>query len=277
MRCVHRVAAVGIVLLILLAGCSSKDEPTQTVVEEEPEGNTISGVVVTPTIQPIPGATVRLVQTGDEQKTDLFGRFRFTGLDAGSYILEARAMGHETTKMPLQVREGEVSRPRIQLSPIAPPVERHQTLSFVGFIKSSFGPADEQVEPYKEQLGMAGCDCTFFFTVPRYTVAMTLEAVWTEDSSPPPEAYDIQFHFDLQTLSLSHRAEVVGGSPLHALLTPDSFAGDGPMDFSKAGSMNIQVRADDVWPTTDQSFQIFLTLWEVAQPPDGWSFVEGDR
>ncbi|MGB1586400.1 MAG: carboxypeptidase regulatory-like domain-containing protein [Thermoplasmatota archaeon] len=268
-----RLLPVFLFLMLALAGCSSKDAAPAPQEEEVPEGNAINGVVVTPTIQPIPGAKVTLTP-GDAQDTaDLFGRFRFDELESGTYRIRAEVDGYEVKQVTVKVTDGETARPRIVMEPILPPVARHDTITFNGFIKSNFGQADEASEPYKEHIGMDGCECQFYFTVPRYTHTITVEVIWDDAVAVTEPAPQPEYRWSVSTLSLSHFAEGQGASPILANLDADTFGG---IDFSDAGAMTIRIRGDENVPTTDQGFQVFVTIWEVTGPPSGWAIANGD-
>ena len=265
--------ALLLVLTLALAGCGGDDAPETGTAEPAPDGGSISGVVVTPAIQPITGATVVLESTGAEQTTDLFGRFRFTGLDPGAYVLSASAPDHEPAKLALHVQDGETARPRIQLTPVRPPAPGKETLSFQGRIESSFGPADEAVTPAKGQVGLDGCTCTFEFAVPRDLVAITVEAFWEDTFQVPEGGPQPAFRWNLTTPG-GHAAGGSGPTPLHAVATAADFTPE-PV-FAEQESMTLTLLADAAWPTVQQDYQVFLTLWEVEQPPEGWSFLRGD-
>lgn len=268
-----RLLAVLLVLTLALAGCGSKDAPPAPVEVEEPEGNGINGVVVTPTIQPIPGARVKLTPGDLEETADLFGRFRFSDLEAGTYRIRAEVDGYEVKQVTIKVTDGETARPRIVMEPILPPVARHATITYNGFIKSNFGQADEPSEPYKETIGMDGCECQFYFSVPRYTHTITLEVIWEDTIAVTDPAPQPEYRWTVSTLSLSHTANGQGPSPILVNLDADSFGG---IDFTDAGAMTLRIQGDENVPTTDQTFQVFVTIWEVEGPPNGWSINNGD-
>lgn len=270
-----RILSVLLILMLALAGCGGKDSAPAPVEEEEPAGNDINGVVVTPTIQPIPGARLELTPGDIQDTADLFGRFRFSDLEPGTYRIKSLVDGYEVKQVTVKVTEGETARPRIVMDPILPPVARHDTINYNGFIKSNFGQVDEPLEPYKENIGMDGCECQFYFSVPRYTHTITLEIIWDDTIAIGPEpAPQPEYRWTLSTLSLSHTATGQGPSPIHVNLDADAFGG---IDFSKAGAMTLRVQGDANIPTTDQQFQVFVTVWEVDPPPSGWAIANGDK
>lgn len=271
------VVAVLLFMSLALAGCGSKDSGSDAPAVEEPQGNSIRGVVVTPTIQPITGAVVTLSPGGAEDTTDLFGRFTFDQLEPGAYTVRAEAPDFESSVAQVNVVDGEISRPRIQLIPIRPPTPGHETLTFSGVIQAHFGAADDGLQDYKETLGIIPCDCDFFFSVPRGTVAITLEAYWEDSVKGPDPVPPPAYRYEVTPFTASHSASGAMPSPLLVVLTPESFEGEGQLNFDTVDAMRLRFAPDETWPTTDQTFEIFLTIWEVNPPPPGWSFVNGDR
>jgi len=93
--------------------------PTQTLPaasDQTPEGATVSaeGAVRTSDGSPIPGATVRLVNT-DTQKawvtwTDIFGKFSFPAVPSGHYTMTATQLGFQQASAEAQLSTG-VSKP----------------------------------------------------------------------------------------------------------------------------------------------------------------------
>ncbi len=272
-----RVLAVALILAITLAGCGDKKEDSTPTTDVEVQGNSIKGVVVTPSIKPIPGVTVKLMPGNLEDTTDLFGRFEFKDLDAGAYQLMAEAENHDPTTATVTVVEGESTRPRVILTPIAPPTARYDKFSFPGHIPASFGPAEETVDPYKEALGIEECDCTWIFNVPRYTAAVTFEVQWENQYSAPDPGPKPELKWTIAPLSLSHSVSGQGGTPIWTVLTEESFEGEGDFSFETAGTMSIKIEPGDVYPLSDQGFTIYVTIWEVDMPPDGWGITRGDQ
>lgn len=270
-----RLAVVTILTLVALSGCSDGDDATQTPLDPgtPPQGSGISGVVVTTTIQPIPGATVESLDTGEVLTTDLFGRFRLD-VEAGSYRLRASAPDHSTVEERVVVRDNETTRARIQLQRLTPAGPFHQTFQFDGRVDAGLGPADEGSDPAKQALGADGCECSFQFPVGRNTVALSVEALW-DDSLSPPEQAPTQYRYNVTSGTGQAWAAGAGANPLVAHLTSASFSPE--FAFSDHAVLDISLRPDAVWPTVDQTYTIFLTLWEVEGPPEGWSYVHGDR
>ena len=117
-----RLASLGLVALLLLAGCSSPnqaDEETSPAAFEElhleatsPTG-VIRGVVVDPAIRPLAGATITLrAEPPLTATTTDDGAFGFDGLPAGTYFLNVHKLGYLDVQQSADVMAGE-AEPRI--------------------------------------------------------------------------------------------------------------------------------------------------------------------
>jgi hypothetical protein len=103
-------------------GPDSQPEPVEFVlsrgdsisgVVRDPEGKPIEGATVTPTARHhYDGDTLRYITYGgpDEVKTDDAGKFRFSGLQEGRYVIEVKASGFKDQKLePIGVGDEEVA------------------------------------------------------------------------------------------------------------------------------------------------------------------------
>lgn len=61
------------------------------------------------TQQPVAGATVLIVETGDTGVPDAEGVYRITGVPAGNYIVRCTAAGYNTVEQPFEVLTGTIS------------------------------------------------------------------------------------------------------------------------------------------------------------------------
>lgn len=123
----HSLPRLGLACLLIvtaLAGCADGAESTEN--DEGPGvGATattggIRGVVVDNAIVPIPGVSVRLQDTELATQTDQDGLFVFSGLEPGTYFVEATHPFYSTQQASTVVKAG-VDRPdalRIQLTQI---------------------------------------------------------------------------------------------------------------------------------------------------------------
>lgn len=270
-----RPAPALVLLLVALSGCGDgpADAPAAPDPAAPPAGSGISGVVVTPTIQPIPGATVELLDTGASAQTDLFGRFRFD-VEPGTYRLRASAPDHSTVEETAVVEDNRTARVRIRLESQGPAVPFHQTFQFDGRVDASLGPADDPAAPAKQAAGADGCECRFQFPVGRLAVAVSVEALW-EDSLSPPDAAPSRFRYNVTSGTGTAWAAGDGPSPLVAHLSEAEFT-EG-FAFADHAVLDLTFLPDAVWPAVDQTYTLFVTVWEVEGPPEGWSYVGGDR
>lgn len=68
------------------------------------------------TQQPVAGATVLIVQTGDTGVPDEEGVYRITGVPAGNYTVRCTAAGYNTVEQPFQVLTGTISTLNFRLT-----------------------------------------------------------------------------------------------------------------------------------------------------------------
>ena len=108
-----------IVLLVVLAipagGLAAEAQPASGIIEgsvQDAGGKTLST------------ATVVLLPAGPQVAVDAEGRFRLTGLTAGTYQIEARAPGHVIeTLAAVEVEENEITEVRFDLAPVSIPLD----------------------------------------------------------------------------------------------------------------------------------------------------------
>ncbi len=271
--------AVLLVASLALSGCGSKGDAGPKTGDGAPDDadasalGGISGVVVTPTIQSIQGATVLVVETGQSTLSDIFGRFRFD-VEPGTYRLQASAPDHDPAEQTVTVLENKTARPRLQLTSLVAAVPFHQTFQFDGRVAASLGPADGPADPVKDAAGAGACTCSFNLPVARLTVGITVEALW-EDSISPGAVAPTEYRYNVTSGTGSAWAAGAGANPLRAHLVEADFT-DG-FAFRDHAVLEVGLLPDAIWPTIDQSYSLFVTVWEVAGPPEGWSYLNGDR
>lgn len=228
---------------------------------------TVTVTVVTPTIHPIRDAIVTLSPGDREAETNMFGRARFTDLEPGSYQIHASKEGFGENSITVVVHAGKGASPRLILQPTPEPVPRHVTHEFPGFFSAGFGPAHDPGSQSLEDQGYYECVCDFEVEVPPVAVALVIEAMW-EDSVQPPQAPEYRWKVAWE----NHTVEGQGSSPLRAQVNTTDF----PEDFDLASRwVNVSLRPDGVWPTVDQDFRMYVTVFELTAPQPGWRFVSG--
>ncbi len=142
---------VSVLLVSLLAGCSSSGDSPSTSLDFSDKGlqatsttGVIRGVVVDLAIAPIAKANVTLIGKARSTLADDTGRFGFDNLEPGTYFLKASKRGFSGTQQSVEVVAG-VSEPPIlkvqmERDPTSAPyvVPTH----FRGFISCSFKAAN---------------------------------------------------------------------------------------------------------------------------------------
>lgn len=77
----------------------------------------ISGKVIAASSNPLPGATVLLIEKNKSTATDQAGSFSFTKIDSGTYSIRCSYLGYETKEVgEIQIKPGEVFNLTITLS-----------------------------------------------------------------------------------------------------------------------------------------------------------------
>lgn len=262
MTCVTRWLVV-LFLVMSLAGCTDDEAPPPATEDSVSTVGAISGVTVSPQIQPIADAQLELVPAGVRTESDLFGRFRFEAIPPGTYTLQAIAEGYTLTNSTMVVQAGETLRPRVVLDPIPDPQPRHDTHEFGGFFQASGGAGTPATGAVLGTAGLGNCTCVFQLPAPAALAGITVEAAWTDTVSG---AEATQFRWNL-TLDSNRSASGAGASPLRANVLDV----DIPGGFAGAASIELRFAPDEEWPTYDQRFEVFVTVWEIDPPPPDFS------
>lgn len=124
--------------LVVVAGCAAPVEDVGA--DEDPSapsvgqavGVTLSGVVVSPAIVPIEGATIALLELNITAVTDATGAYEFLGIPAGPHRANVSAPNHAPKQVLLQGDD------RIVLEPVQPTVPYTQLYTFRGIIECAF-------------------------------------------------------------------------------------------------------------------------------------------
>ena len=107
-------------LCLGIATCRGVPAAAQAQGSHLPHVGAISGQIVDQQSRaPVLGATVNLIGTHLTTATDSGGRFRETGLAAGTYIIEVRAIGYGVTSWVLRLSEGETVDYVFEVVPIS--------------------------------------------------------------------------------------------------------------------------------------------------------------
>lgn len=154
-------AALLLAVALLAAGCVGKDEPSALDAavakvtgpsEEELRATpgSIQGLVLTPDVAPIPGATVTLLRENRSTTSDARGFFRFEGLANGGYLLTAEAEGYTSRTVQASATNGTVYELNLTLAPaprLEPFTETRELNGFLACGVEADGPAGRQSVP----------------------------------------------------------------------------------------------------------------------------------
>lgn len=128
--------ACALLSLAFLAGCAGGSDAAKP--GETSDGQVLlGGVVVTPAIVPIAGATVTVAPGDLSNVTDANGEFLIGPLEPGAYVLSVAADGYAPQRTEVQVAPGMV-RPVLVLDATSTTVPYHELLHFEAFIECSY-------------------------------------------------------------------------------------------------------------------------------------------
>src|SRR3954468_4388198 len=107
----------GILVAVSVMALASRTLPAQGSV---PPTSVIDGYISDGELTPIAGASVTLVGRSAHVVTRENGRFRITGLSAGTYVVVANRLGYTPATVRIDLAAGDTARPSIALEHNAP-------------------------------------------------------------------------------------------------------------------------------------------------------------
>lgn len=115
--------AIMLGLSIALAGCAGGDAQPEEVapapeVDFDQETGGIQGLVTDDTLLPLEGAVVGIAETGFQTVTDVQGRFAFSDLTPGDYVVQSVRLGYDATNKRVTVAAGAATDANIVLTAI---------------------------------------------------------------------------------------------------------------------------------------------------------------
>lgn len=249
--------AVGVCLLVLLAGCGGgAPRPTDTV---RLEGGRVEGRVLDEAIAPIADATVRILLTSLTASTDDEGGFIFINVPAGPIRAVASAEGFASQTRSANLTQGGLVVFQFVLSGAPRVTPFNKTTSYRGEIRCGLPSGIScNADP-------VGGETTHPFLVDAYLRGMVIELVWT----PPGSGVNERLAFDVRAATASACGDRYNGregrSPLRLEVT---------QGFPVAGGHQcLVVRSVQDAATVTQSYTSYVTLFYHEPPPPGFSAV----
>ncbi|MGB0652661.1 MAG: carboxypeptidase-like regulatory domain-containing protein [Thermoplasmatota archaeon] len=281
MRGPRNLSMAALLLTALLAGCASDGgNPGDSF--ELGDGSTvdlddvsarkgfgaISGVVVDPAIRPVAGAIVTLRSAGINTTTADDGRFAFEDVQPGFHFLDIRGAGYQASQSSVDVLEGGVAKVKVLLEIDASPQPYHTTYKFAAFADATAGIAGWAADLFLEDLGLSLCKCFFNFSVDQPPASFVMEAEWV-DSIPGKPTGATEYYFSLSSDEPYELETTYVTSPALWVMNGSFYPED-------ARTYSISLYPDDFWPTYNQQYEVFVTVFYLERHPDGWSFLSGD-
>lgn len=276
-------AAWAILLLVsasVLAGCSQGGggAPADTITlgdgsqVELAEGAALVGVVVDEAIRPVAGANVTVLALNLTVSASAEGLFVFGELEPGIYNLVASAAGFVPITTQAEVREGETTRVRIQLARDLNPQPYHTTLQFEWFDAAGVTLVDFTIDLVSRSfLGGAvppQCDrCYFYFDTDMPPEQLLFEAAWEDSIGFPADLKATSYFWTVDGLDSGDYEADYCESPCYVLVPMGNFGNDTHYGLALSG--------DEDWITYNQGARLFMTVWYLAGPPEGWSIIAG--
>ncbi len=272
-----------------LAGCTD-DAPVEPTDPEVPTAENVErgkgvirGVVIDPSITPVPDVTVTVQNTDLTTRTDADGAFLFVDVDPRTYFLEASKPGWTAVQQSVEVVADVIAPPalKIQIEQVPGTLPRADTQSAEGFIQCSYGTPrlygscateEEQNVLQFEFDGIPNAiqiEVIWESTQPSGDNLYVIGAVCADDDCPVAGENNIDgfpSRFDEGTRT----------SPAVARANTTFIEG---RDLPGSGVLAVDVSADGPALSTgvalDQSFTVYATFfYNIPEPEEGWMFIE---
>lgn len=274
--------AVLVTLLLGLAGCTATPPPVS-----EPSGPLFSdgeqagdpgtkseggkggivGVLVDPAIRPIANATVSLQGRDGNRTTAEDGSFSFLGLNPGAYVVNAALVGYLPQQAPVEVQAGQLTQVRVMLQPEVVPEPFNVTLKFEGFAQATFPGSDVATVLFLLELigGPETCErCRF--TVPNddRLKALVIEATMA-DNGAGSNGFGLYFE---------HGGTFAGG--YFQAPNPATYVHSFEEPVAAGSSQLTFFPYSEPAPELNKQFQVFVTLFYEADPPEGFTVLDDE-
>ena len=259
----------------LLAGCLAEPGPS---VEPDPPDfcscpgdwfyGTIEGVVMSPAVVAIAGATIAVQGTAITATADDKGKFVTADLEPGWYFLEVSAPEFRSSQIAVQVEPSVVAKAIVMLPHEAALRPYHLTQQFNGDMQTHGTSASSVLDPVLQDVGASVCDCEWDVPLDQPPAEIVIEGSW-EDSVPGAtgaQEYYLEF-FDYNFND--------------CLLGTDQSTGfryniTTACQFDKE-RYRVALTGPQFWLAVQQDYELFVTVFYGASAPSTWSFLEGDR
>jgi hypothetical protein len=279
------IVMAGVLFCALVSGCAaqSKSDSTTEVptdiqtVQVTQDTGAIRGLVISPSITPIPDATVKLSGTNETKKTSATGSFSFSKLKPGTYFIEASKVGYSKIQTSTVVTAGDENPPMVKIQLVEDTVNRPfgEMLNWKGFLTCSFAVRTPAIG-----LGGDVCpaevgedfihDMPFSAGIPMFTQS---EMTWV-GNQPLGNNMQLGYHFG----GTSDWKSKAGPSPITLNATHDEIAAKGPQKEASTKVVNRVFPAASENPgvnvITNQDFKVYVTHFYNFRPHSGWTFVK---
>lgn len=275
---------------LVLAGCSDPkgEEPDgPAAFDDAPDLGSgkgyLRGLVLTPALQPVKGATVEHVATGASLTTDEDGAFVFPDLEPGTHFIQASKPGWTSVQHSADVVAGVEEPPivKVLLERIPGTEPRAVTMQQEGFLACSIGTP----------VSYESCDATgadrpeVWFDIEGTPDWIQTEITWESTQPSGDWLYVIQGLCscdgdipDVGGARFNETAEAL--SPHIARADPD-FLEDSDVGSDEAKQLLVSVSASGPEPDTtngsgiavSQPFIVYATFFYNLDPVPEWSFV----
>lgn len=271
--------SVGLLVTLGLAGCSEETGPAETPddfeqgfddLDVDPDRGAVRGVVLTETIVPIAGATVRLTPSDLTTTSNDDGLFVFADLEPGTYFVEASKPGFDTTQQGVTVAAG-VDRPDVVklILPADPTSQPFTELQqWEGFLQcgAGLGPVGST-----NPCAFTGSDNVHGFAVQRPPDVVQVEMIW-EGTNAFGDTLSVGL---LRPGTISNFAGADSGSPAIFQVNQTKLIDEMGDEFEEytvrvfpgtEGGSTVSV-------VVEQRFTVFTTNFYGFEPDEGWAFV----
>ncbi len=260
--------AMLLVAAVLLAGCSdassTHDDPP-ALKPVEPDLADIQGVVVDEALRPVANATVQLMAQEATTTTNAKGGFTFSQLQPGLVTMRASAPGYLPVQASVDLVAGEVATPKLLLPIDASAVPYQELHHWQGFIELSASLATFATDLVLESvLNQSLCRCTFVFDVDEQPNAYVYE-VYLEENLPDGPTGPSEYYWELIGSAADGEIESsFDPIPIYQVIDGSAFP-------EERTQITARVTGSAFWPSLQQEYTLFVTVFYRADPPAGWS------